>query len=485
QTANRFLGFSAKQTMMLAQQLYEGIEINGEGGVGLITYMRTDSQNLSDKFLGDAEDWLQKNLGDKYVLKGGRRFKTKSKGAQEAHEAVRPTEASRSPEAIKTSLNNNQYRLYKLIWQRAVASQMPEAILDNTTIDIEAVNTPYQFRATGQILKFDGYLKVYPEKSQEVELPPVKEKEELNLINIEGVQHFTKPPARYSDAGLVKALEKHGIGRPSPYAPTIATIIDRNYVARDDHKRLAPNDIAFVVIDLLVAHFPNIVDLEFTAKMEKDFDHIAHGKTKWQPVIGHFYKPFHENLKHKYEEVKKSDIMPEETTSEKCDKCGSPMVVKTGRYGKFLGCSNFPECKNIKSLGADGHSSDKKADAELKELEEKYKGEVCDKCGSPMVVKNGRFGPFLSCSAYPKCKNIKNIAGGKNSTGIKCPKCDKGEIVQKRSKRGIFYACSNYPECKNAYWGKPTGEKCPDCGDLLISDKNDKVVCSSKCGYEK
>lgn len=485
QTANRFLGFSAKQTMMVAQQLYEGIDIAGEGSVGLITYMRTDSQNLSDKFLGDAEEWLQKNLGNKYVLKGGRRFKTKSKGAQEAHEAVRPTEASRHPDAIKTSLNSNQYRLYKLIWQRAVASQMPEAILDNTAIDIDAKNTPYQFRATGQILKFDGYLKVYPEKSQEVELPAVREKQELNLINIEGVQHFTKPPARYSDAGLVKALEKHGIGRPSTYAPTIATIIDRNYVMRDDHKRLAPNDIAFVVNDLLVKHFPNIVDLEFTAKMEKNFDHIAHGKTKWQPVIEHFYKPFHENLEHKYEEVKKSDIMPEETTSEKCDKCGSPMVVKTGRYGKFLGCSNFPDCKNIKSLGADGHSSDKKADAQLKELEEKYKGEVCEKCGSPMVVKNGRFGPFLSCSAYPKCKNIKSIAGGKNSTGIKCPKCDKGEIVQKHSKRGIFYACSNYPECKNAYWGKPTGEKCPDCGDLLISDKNDKVVCSSKCGYEK
>jgi len=487
QTANRFLGFSAKQTMMLAQQLYEGVEIEREGSVGLITYMRTDSLNLSQKFLGDTQAWLKENLGAKYILKENRYFKTKSKGAQEAHEAIRPTEAGRDPESVKASLNPNQFKLYRLIWQRAVASQMPEAIVDNTGIDIDAVKTPYQFRATGQVIKFDGYLKVYPEKSQEVNLPEVKAKEALELIDVAGAEHFTKPPARYSDAGLVKILEEYGIGRPSTYAPTIATIIDRNYVSRDEGKRLAPTDIAFVVIDLLVAHFPQIVDYEFTAKMEKGFDDIATGEEKWQPFLKEFYGPFHENLDKKYEEINKSDIMPEEKSTEVCEKCGSPMVIKTGRYGKFLGCGNFPECKNIKRLNGGTNNSNPETDEKIKELSEKYKDEKCEKCGSQMIVRNGRYGLFLSCSAYPKCKNIKNLKeNGNGNTGITCPACGKGEIVQKHSRRGVFYACSAYPDCKNAYWSKPTGEKCPDCGGLLITGKNDKVVCGNKdCGYEK
>ncbi len=482
QTANRFLGFSAKQTMMIAQQLYEGVEIENEGSVGLITYMRTDSLNLSEKFIGDAKNWLTKNLGEKYAET--KRFKTKAKGAQEAHEAIRPTEASRDPEVIKSSLNGNQYKLYKLIWQRALASQMANAALDNTTVDIDAVNTPYQFRSSGQILKFDGYLKIYPEKSQEIELPSLQEKEELEMKKIEGLEHFTKPPARYSDAGLVKVLEQYGIGRPSTYAPTIATIIERNYVSRDENKRLAPNDIAFIVTDLLIAHFPQIVDYQFTAKMEKNLDEIAIGEIKWQPVIENFYEPFHENLEHKYKEVSKNEIMPEEKSEEVCDKCGKPMIIKTGRYGKFLACSGFPECKNIKSLPG-GPEKSKEDEEKMKEFMEKYKGEVCDKCGSPMIVKSGRYGYFLSCSAYPQCKNVRNIQGNV-TTGIKCPVCGKGEIVQKRGRRGIFYACSNYPECKNAYWSKPTGEVCPECGSLLVHGKNNKIVCSKKeCGYEK
>lgn len=478
QTANRWLGFSAKQTMMIAQQLYEH---------GYITYMRTDSLNLADKFLKESQDYLKNNLGEKYVIEKPRLFKTKSKGAQEAHEAIRPTEAKRDPESLSKKLNNNQARLYKLIWQRSIASQMPEAIVDATVIDINAVDTKYQFRANGQIIEFDGYLKIYPEKSKELQLPAVEKNEELDLKKLNPEQHFTKPPARYSDAGLVKELEKHGIGRPSTYAPTIATIEARNYVERDENKKLAPTDIAFVVIKLLKKHFSEIVDYEFTAKMEDDLDDIAKGETEWEPVIRDFYKPFHDNLEKKYHEVNKRDIMPEEKSNEVCDKCGAPMVIKTGRYGKFLACSAYPDCKNIKGMGSDGKAEDTKEKTdEIKKLEEKYNGEKCEKCGSDMAIKNGKFGPFLACTGYPKCKNIKNIQENNNSTGIKCPKCANGEIVQKRSRRGIFYACDQYPDCRNAYWGKPTGEKCPECEALLVEGNNNEVKCSAKeCGYVK
>ncbi|MDP3043460.1 MAG: type I DNA topoisomerase [bacterium] len=475
QTANRWLGFSAKQTMMLAQQLYEN---------GFITYMRTDSLNLADKFLNEAREYLLKNFGDSYALKQPRRFKTKSKGAQEAHEAIRPAEAGRDPDSVK-SLDKNQYKLYKLIWQRSLASQMPEAIVDNTAIDIDAAPA-YQFRANGQILKFDGYLKIYPEKSAEVELPDVEKNEKLDLISLKNEQHFTKPPARYSDAGLVKKLEAYGIGRPSTYAPTIHTIIERNYINRDEGKRMFPTDIALVVNDLLVEHFPQIVDYQFTAQMENKLDGIADGEIEWQPVIRDFYNPFRDNLDNKYKEINKQDIMPEEKSNELCDKCGAPMIIKTGRYGKFLACSAFPDCKNIKGLNGDKNNGGQEKSEDIKKLEEKYKGEKCEKCGSDMIIKNGKFGLFLACSAYPKCKNIKNIKENSNSTGVKCPVCGKGEITQKRGRKGIFYACDQYPDCKTAFWGKPTGEKCPDCGALLIEGKNGEVKCSNKeCEYKK
>lgn len=478
QTANRWLGFSAKQTMMLAQQLYEN---------GFITYMRTDSLNLADKFLNEAQEYLLKNFGESYALKQPRRFKTKAKGAQEAHEAIRPAEAARDPDSVK-SLDKNQGRLYKLIWQRSLASQMPEAIVDQTVIDIDAAPA-CQFRANGQILKFDGYLKIYPEKSAEVELPEIKKGENLELIKLNNEQHFTKPPARYSDAGLVKKLEAYGIGRPSTYAPTIHTIIERNYINRDEGKRMFPTDIALVVNDLLVEHFPQIVDYQFTAQMENKLDGIADGEMEWQPVISGFYGPFRDNLDNKYKEINKQDIMPEEKSNEACDKCGAPMIIKTGRYGKFLACSAFPDCKNIKGLNPSansGQATGKNNSEEIKKLEEKYKGEKCEKCGSDMVVKNGKFGLFLACSAYPKCKNIKNIKENSNSTGVKCPVCGKGEITQKRGRKGIFYACDQYPDCKTAFWGKPTGEKCPDCGALLIGGKNGEVKCSNKeCEYKE
>lgn len=482
QSANRHLGFSAKQTMTVAQKLYEQ---------GFITYMRTDSLNLSEKFLTEAREYLGQEYGQEYLPKEVRKYKNKSKNAQEAHEAVRPTEVFKTPDSLKNKLDSSEYRLYRLIWQRALACQSADAQIAATAIDLKTKDknaSDYTFRSTGQIVSFDGYLKIYPEKTEEQELPSVEEGETLSLLDTIKSQHFTKGPARYSDAGLVKELEKHGIGRPSTYAPTINTIIVRNYVNRDDHKKLFPTDIAFVVNDLLVAHFPKIVDYTFTAGMENNLDEIAEGKKEWQPVIGEFYHDFHENLENKYKEINKKDIMPEETSQEVCDKCGSPMIVKTGRYGKFLACSGFPDCKNIKSMGggsnqqSNGEGGEKKPDANLEALEKKFAGEKCEKCGSDMVVKNGKFGPFLACSGYPKCKNIKSIV---DDSAVTCPACNTGKIVKKFSRKGVFYACSAYPDCKNAYWGRPTGEVCQVCGSLIIETK-DGPKCSDKgCSNSK
>ena len=472
QGANRHLGFSAKQTMTVAQKLYEK---------GYITYMRTDSLNLSPKFVADAKDWITSNLGKEYCS-GGKLYKNKSKNAQEAHEAIRPTEANISPDELKNSLDSTEERLYRLIWQRSVASQMSAASLDATVIDVEAkqAENEYILRANGQMISFPGYLKVWPEKTKEQTLPNLTENESVDLTQILSEKHTTNPPARYSDAGLVKEMEKYGIGRPSTYAPTIATIIARNYVEREENKRLKPTEIAFVVTELLIKHFPKIVDYKFTAQMEDDLDLIANGEKKWQPIIGEFYDEFSKNLEAKYQEINNSDIMPEEQSNEICDKCGKKMIIKTGRYGKFLACSGFPECHNIKKLGAAGNAEpEKPADPKILEMEKKYAGEVCEKCGSAMKVRVGKYGPFLACSAYPKCKNIKNI-GAADGKEVECPVCHEGKIVKKFSKRGAFYACSNYPKCKNAYQGEPTGKDCKKCGALMITNASGKDKCSNK-----
>ncbi len=465
QEANSRLGFSAKQTMRLAQQLYEGVNLGADGSVGLITYMRTDSVNLSEKFLGEAKETIGKKFGARYQLNAPRFFKSKSKNAQEAHEAIRPTEVWRAPEEVAPHLDKNQLKLYDLIWRRALASQMAAAELNATAIDIASHNQ-YIFRASGQTIIFDGFLKLYPDRAKENILPIVKAGEPAACLGLKPEQHFTEPPARYSDAALVKALEQYGIGRPSTYAPTIATIEERGYVERDDHKRLAPRDIALVVNDLLVEHFPHVVDYQFTAQMEEGFDEIARGEKRWQPFIGEFYWPFKANLEKKYTEISKKEIT-EEKSDEVCEKCGQPMIIKMGRYGKFLACSGFPACRNIKSLdnGKPGAAAEPT-------------NEVCDKCGQPMVKKIGRYGPFLSCSAYPQCKNIKNIA---NKTGVPCPQCGQGEIVQRRSKRGrTFYSCDRYPACEFALWNKPTGAKCPHCGSLLVFGAKEQINCSNK-----
>ncbi|MBI4240044.1 type I DNA topoisomerase [Candidatus Uhrbacteria bacterium] len=447
QESNKRLHLSAKQTMSIAQQLYEGIETGGSAE-GLITYMRTDSVHLSEKFLSESKEYIKEHFGEKATT-GERRYKTKSKLAQEAHEAIRPTSISRTPQSVKEHLSDTQWKLYDLIWRRALASQMADALFEATAIDVNARGSDgkdYVFRATGQVMLYDGFLKVYDTSGDEVRLPHVSDGEELDLLKLEPCQHFTKPPARYSEATLVKTLEEFGIGRPSTYAPTIGTIIERNYAQREDG-RLKPTEIACMVSDLLVAHFPNIVDYAFTARMEDDLDEIAEGKKGWVPVVRTFYEPFKEHLIQKDKELTRSDII-HETTTEVCEKCGKPMLVKMGRFGKFLACSGFPECKNSKPLTttheSDGHG------------EQEY--DPCEKCGSKMVIKRGRFGSFLGCSAYPECKTIRSLTDKK--TGISCPECGSGTVIQKRSKRKkIFYSCSRYPDCTFVSWTKPGEEE--------------------------
>ncbi|MBI4598995.1 type I DNA topoisomerase [Candidatus Uhrbacteria bacterium] len=473
QDANTKLGLSAKDTMRVAQDLYEGVDLPGEGSVALITYMRTDSVNLSNLFLEEAIGFIQAEFGTEYRLAEPRTYKTKSKGAQEAHEAIRPTDVRRTPTSLKDALDHKLWKVYDLVWRRAVATQLPEAVFDATTVDI-GTGTPYTFRATGSVIRFDGYLKVYEEKRKETLLPPLEKGDVLGLRNLEPKQHATEPPPRYSDATLVKTLEEHGIGRPSTYAPTIATIIDRGYAERDDGKRLKPGPIAPTVNDILVEHFPSIVDFDFTAKMEEKFDDIAEGKEEWVPVIRDFYGPFHQTLEEKEKTVartKPDDIL----TDIVCDKCGQLMVVKHGRFGPFLACSGYPECKNSKPL---------KDQKDLSHPEVLTTDEVCPDCQAPMGIKQGRFGMFLSCSRYPDCKTIKSID---KKLGIPCPDCGAGELVEKRSRqKRNFYGCNRYPTCKFALWQKPTGEKCPSCQSLLTFAAKGMIKCSSKtCAFEK
>ena len=411
QEASHKLGFSAKQTMRIAQQLYE---------TGLITYHRTDSLNLSAEILNKTQKFIKDEFGISYCPNSSNFYKNKSKGAQEAHEAIRPTQENRKPDEIK-NLDTKQYKLYNLIWQRFIACQMNPAILDATRIDIQAKN--YIFKTTGSTIKFDGWLKIYPNKLKENILPSLNKEEILELIKLLSEQHFTQPPARYTEASLVKFLEEYGIGRPSTYAPIIGTIQDRGYVEKNEQKRFAPTEIGFIVIDLLKENFSKIVDIKFTSYMEEDLDRIADGKQDWLTVLKEFYKPFKENLDKKYEEVEKKKL--EEKTDKKCSECGKDMIIKLGRFGKFYACTGFPDCKHTESIV------------------------------SP--------------------------------TGVKCPKCKEGVIIERKTKKGkIFYSCSKYPKCEYALWDKPLNEKCPKCKSLLVEMKNKKIKCSNKeCDYKK
>jgi DNA topoisomerase-1 len=451
QEAARKLGFSAKQTMVIAQHLYEN---------GHITYMRTDSTNLATSALASAHAVIGKEFGKEYQLAVPRIFSTKSKGAQEAHEAIRPANLEMTSGAAIGLKDRGEIRLYDLIWKRTVASQMKEAVLEQTSVDIEA-NTPRHeiFRANGQTVVFDGFIRVYTEgrdddASDEIEggLPKLEKEMSLALEELKPLQHFTEPPARYSDATLVKALESEGVGRPSTYAPTLSTIQERGYVEKVD-KKYAPTEIGTLVNDLLVENFPEIVDIKFTSHIEEEFDEIAEGKTKWTEVCREFYGPFKKNLTEKEASVEKQV----EISTTPCPHCGKPMLIKFGRMGKFLACPE-PGVKVTLPMPEEA--------AQIKALEEKTKDERCPICGKPMKVTRGRFGFFLGCTDYPKCKGIMKIW---NKTGFKCPNClasadraDKpGDIVEKKSRgRGKpFFACTRYPDCTFVMNKKPESEE--------------------------
>ncbi len=487
QEAARKLRFTAKRTMMVAQKLYEGLDIGKEGLVGLITYMRTDSTRIAQDAIGELRKYIDTTYGAEYLPTRAVSHPSKG-GAQDAHEAIRPTLPLRTPESLRSYLNKEQYRLYELIWKRFIASQMNPAIFDATTIDIKAGR--YIFRATGSVIKFDGFRRVYMEGQDDVTtnenntdegnttLPNVKEGETLDLRKLDPKQHYTQPPPRYNEATLVKALEAKEIGRPSTYATILSTIQDRGYVTMEQ-RRLLPTDVGKLVNELLIHGFPNIVDVEFTKEMEQKLDTIAEGEVDWVDTLGEFYPPFQEALEEAPDKMYEARKAMETDSGEQCDKCGGNMIVKWGRYGRFLGCSNYPECENIKALNGDDTAA-----AEPEETDT-----LCEKCGEPMVIKQSRAGArFLACSGYPKCKNAKPVP-----MGVDCPESDcDGYLGERRSKRGkVFYGCSNYPTCGFASWDKPLAESCPECDASYLVEKVQKTgetlhACASKeCDYTK
>ncbi len=443
QEASYKLGFSAKKIMIVAQQLYEGVKIAAEKGrTGLITYHRTDSTQVSTKAQWAAQKAIKELFGKKYALEKPRQYKTRAKGAQEAHEAVRPTIPSLEPEKIKKDLAPDLFALYSLIWRRFLASQMREAIFEVTIVEVKAKK--YLFRAKGERIKFLGFLKVYG-APKVFELPDLKVDEILDLLDLISEQKATEPPQRYTEATLIKALEREGVGRPSTYAPIISTIQDRNYVVKKG-KYFYPEELGEVVTRLLKKNFPKIVDIKFTAKMENDLDDIAEGKLKRLKFLKEFWTDFEKNLKQKEKEVKKKDVILEKV-EEKCPECGKELEVKFGKFGKFLSCTGYPKCKFSKPQVNTGS---KKAD---KKIEEKVSGQKCKKCGGKMLIKESRFGPFLACSKYPKCKFTKSII---QKIGKSCPECKKGDIIERRTKAGkVFWGCSKYPKCKWATWEDP------------------------------
>ncbi|MEE9524229.1 MAG: type I DNA topoisomerase, partial [Thermodesulfovibrionales bacterium] len=481
QEASKKHRFTAKRTMMVAQQLYEGIEVGSEGSVGLITYMRTDSIRVAPEAVQWAREYIEKEFGNDYLPKTPPEYKSKS-SAQDAHEAIRPTYPNKTPEEIKKFLSRDQFVLYTLIWKRFIASQMAKANLEQTTLMIKPDGkTDIELRASGSVIKFKGFLALYTEsiedapKEEEAILPDLNEGEKLDLMEITPNQHFTQPPPRYSEASLVKTLEEKGIGRPSTYAAIMSTVQDRKYVEKNEG-RFSPTELGEVVNDLLVERFPELVNEKFTAKMETELDSIEEGKMDWIKVIKDFYEPFDKDLIEATKTLGR--VKPEDKpTDEVCEKCGEPLVIRWGRHGRFTACSGFPKCKNTRPLeGEEGAKP---------QTEESTVNEKCEKCGSPMVLKTSRFGRFLACSNYPECKKTKSI-----STGLKCPD-DGGDILERNTKRGkLFFSCGNYPDCKFATWYRPVKKHCPQCKMEFLVDKKTKaghfLVCLNKeCNYQE
>ena len=532
QESSRKLRFSVKRTMMLAQGLYEGKELGKEGSVGLITYMRTDSTRVSEDAIAEVRGLVTERYGKdaaagySYLPEKPNVYKTK-KDAQDAHEAIRPTSVLRTPESLEKYLAEDELKLYRLIWMRFVASQMNPAVFDQTTIDINAKGksgVDYLFRATGSVLKFDGFLKVYEEgkdvKDEDDEelkhkLPAVTEGETLRFKEILPEQHFTEPPPRYNEATLVKKLEADGVGRPSTYASILSTIQEREYVKKEGGK-FSPTELGTIVTDLLIESFNDLFDVKYTARMEEELDEIEEGKVEWRTAMADFYDRFTKDLDHAARHMTDIKRM-EEPTDLTCEKCGKPMVIKWGKHGRFIACSGYPECTNTREVAMEtpaGNNGD---------FSEQDEAEYCENCGRPMVLKKGRFGQFFACSGYPDCKTTKQIGGEQRkdvpleekcpqcdsnlvqkfgrygefvacsnypkckyvkqkTIGVPCPNCSEGEVVERRSKRGkTFYGCSRYPDCDFVAWGRPIPEKCPECGSSYLIEKYLKAGPVAQC----
>ena len=491
QEASRKLGFQSQRTMKIAQELYEGVNLGSEfGGVhGLITYMRTDSLRVSVEAQTKALDYIEEKYGAEYRPEKPRIFKTKS-NAQDAHEAIRPSKVSFEPTAIKKYLTNEQFKLYKLIWDRFLASQMSAAIIDTVVADFE--NNGHIFRATGNTVKFLGYTAIYTESVEATAsneddqfnpekngiLPALKKDEQFDTHNIDAAQHFTEPPLRYDEASLIKFLEEKGIGRPSTYTPIITVILSRGYVARDG-KSLKPTQLGEVITKIMNEHFPDILNYKFTANMENNLDTIENGQSKLEAVLSGFYKGFKKDLEKASEALGSESVdVPVEETDIICELCGSKMIIKNGRFGKFAACPNYPKCKNTKTLDKDGKIAENKP---VEKVDFK-----CELCGSDMVLRKGKFGEFYACSNYPKCKFTKTIEG---KTEHRCPKCG-GEIVKKQTKGGKqFFSCATYPKCDFSTWDTPTEKVCPKCSGMVLEKKTKMqhyLYChDKKCDYKE
>lgn len=483
QEAARKLGFTSKKTMQVAQQLYEGID-TGEGAVGLITYMRTDSVNLALEAIEEIRVTISQRYGKENLPKEPRIYKTTSKNAQEAHEAIRPTSAARHPEELKPYLKPEQLKLYTLIWQRTLACQMTHATLDTVAVELKCGEHHY-FRANGSILADAGFRLVYqegqddkiPEEDEERLLPPLEEGEIVNLLEINANQHFTEPPPRYSEARLVKTLEEHGIGRPSTYASIISTLQQRDYVILEN-KRFIPTDVGRIVNKFLTEHFTQYVDYDFTAKLEDELDEVSRGEKEWIPLLRTFWEKFKSEIDTKTEKVKRKDVT-QEKLEEVCPECGGDLVIRLGKKGRFIGCSNFPTCNYSRNLDGTKMSAPEP---------EVVEGRSCPACGSTLQIKQGKYGKFIGCSAYPKCKHIEPLEKPVD-TGVSCPVCHQGTLLEKKSRFGKMYACSNSPECKYVVWHLPIQETCPKCGWKILTLKTTKrygtqKVCPQKeCGF--
>ncbi len=492
QEAARRLYFSPSRTMKIAQRLYEGVDLGDQGAVGLITYMRTDSPRVSDQALAAVREHIEKRYGRNYLPERPNFYRS-GKQAQEAHEAIRPTALERDPESLAHYLDKDALALYTLIYNRFVSSQMNPAVYDRTTVDIEAGAAV--FRATGQVTKFDGFMRVYIEgrddstvddENGEATLPAITEGEIVKLLGFTPEQHFTQPPPRFTQATLIKELEDKGIGRPSTYAAIMTSILNREYVEEDESKRIRPTSLGRVVSDLLVQAFPDIIEVGFTASMEEELDHIEEGREDWVKALKRFYGPFEKRLSEaakKMPEVKRKGLK----TDIPCEIDGAPMVIKWGRNGEFLACSRYPKCTNTKEFTRDEQGKVVIRESAAPETTD----ETCEKCGKPMVRRRSRFGEFLGCSGYPDCDGIKRLRAEPVKTGVRCPDCKEGEILERRSRRGkIFYGCDRYPKCKFASWDRPIAQACPNCGSPYLVEKTTKRLgtrwlCPKKdeCGY--